>query len=88
MAHLQITLGGALVKFRPGSSTANRFAMPLSSPATLAQCLSDLGMHIDADKSIRLLAILNGAVIQPEHYATTPLAADDELSLMPPIQAG
>lgn len=84
MKEVQVTLGGALVRLRPESVSGNRFAMKVEAPGTLLQCLQQLGTSDDT----RLLVILNGQVIQSQDYAKTDLSESDELSLMPPIQAG
>lgn len=51
---------------------------------TLTSLLNELGIPEEQ----RLLVILNGSVIAADFYESTQLSDTDDLSLMPPIQAG
>lgn len=55
-----------------------------NTPMNLAQLLDCLGIDLNQP----LMTILNGSVIQIDTYATTQLADNDKLALMPPITAG
>lgn len=82
--HIEITLGGALIQFRPEGSAGNRFSYKNDDALTLETLLKTLGVPEEQ----RLMTILNGAVVQPQSYSQTALNDGDELSLMPPIAAG
>ncbi len=82
--HISVTLGGALIQFRPEGTTGNRFTYTNNSMGTVSALLDDLGVPDEQ----RLMTILNGNVVQPDSYSQTTLSDGDELSLMPPIAAG
>ena len=73
-----------MIRLLPTGETGNRFTHEIDTGLTLNTLFTQLGVQGEQ----RLLTILNGAVIQPEDYANTPLNDNDELSLMPPIAAG
>lgn len=82
--HIEITLGGALIKYLPQGEIGNSFTLSTDTPLSLEQLLAQLGIGADQ----RLLTILNGQVIQPSVFGTTLMSNGDALSLMPPIVAG
>ena len=82
--HINITFGGALVEHLPEGHHGNRLKLSLVAGITLADLLEDLGIASDQ----RMLVILNGNVVQMEEFKHSSLSDDDQLSLMPPIQAG
>lgn len=82
--HINITFGGALVEHLPEGRQGNRLKLSLAPGVTLADLLKDLGISSDQ----RMLVILNGNVVQMEEFSHMRLNDDDQLSLMPPIQAG
>ncbi len=81
---LNIKFGGPLVRFKPEDCTGNTASMENVEGLTLTALLNDLGIPEEQ----RLLVILNGAVIAADYYESTQLSDNDDLSLMPPIQAG
>jgi sulfur carrier protein ThiS len=81
---LKVKFGGPLVRFKPENTKGNTAIVDSVEGLTLIKLLEELGIP----KEQRLLTILNGAVIPAEAYAVTQLSDDDDLSLMPPIQAG
>lgn len=85
--HIDLTFGGALVKYLPASPPAkkgNRTRLELANGASVADALEALGIPPDA----RMMIIFEGDVITPEKFATTTLTSGSELSVIPPIQAG
>lgn len=82
--HINVTFGGALVEHLPEGHKGNRLKLSLVTGVTLADVLSDLGIASNQ----RMLVILNGNVVLPEQFNQSRLNEDDQLSLMPPIQAG
>ena len=81
---LKAKFGGPLVRFKPENAVGNSADIVASDGLTLFNLLQNLGIPEEQ----RLLVILNGAVIPAEAYKTTSLSDGDDLSLMPPIQAG
>lgn len=81
---IHLTLGGALVRYRPPGATGNKTLIDCEEEMTLLALLHQLGIPEDQ----RLLVILNGDVVLKDAYANTPMSNEDKLSLMPPIQAG
>lgn len=81
---LKVKFGGPLVRFKPADAKGNTVTVDTLEGLTLLNLLDDLGIP----KEQRLLSILNGTVIPAEAYPVTQLSAGDDLSLMPPIQAG
>ena len=81
---LNIKFGGPLVRYKPEGCTGNTAYLDSVEGLTLTSLLNDLGVPEEQ----RLLVILNGAVIAADFYDSTQLSDNDELSLMPPIQAG
>lgn len=81
---LNVKFGGPLVRFKPKNTKGNSAIIDSAQGLTLIKLLEELGIPNEQ----RLLTILNGAVIPAEAYATTQLSDNDDLSLMPPIQAG
>ncbi len=81
---LNIKFGGPLVRYKPEGCTGNTASMDNVEGLTLTALLNDLGIPEEQ----RLLVILNGAVIAADYYESTQLSDNDDLSLMPPIQAG
>ena len=82
--HINITFGGALVEHLPEAHQGNRLKLSLETGVTLADLLKDLGIPPDQ----RMLVILNGNVVLMEEFSHSHLNDYDQLSLMPPIQAG
>ena len=68
----------------PDGHKGNRLKLELVTGVTLADMLSNLGIASDQ----RMLVILNGNVVLPEEFSQSRLNEDDQLALMPPIQAG
>lgn len=81
---LKVKFGGPLVRYKPEGCSGNTATIDGVNGLTLASLLENLGVPDEQ----RLLVILNGAVIAADFYGTTVLTGTDELSLMPPIQAG
>jgi sulfur carrier protein ThiS len=81
---LKVKFGGPLVRFKPENAIGNTAIVDCIDGLTLIKLLEELGIP----KEQRLLTILNGAVIPAEAYPATLLSTGDDLSLMPPIQAG
>lgn len=81
---LKVKFGGPLVRFKPENAVGNTAIMDSVSELSLSKLLESLGIPHEQ----RLLAILNGAVVPAEAYQETLLSEGDDLSLMPPIQAG
>ena len=82
--HVNINFGGALVEHLPEGHQGNRLKLSLVTGVSLSDVLSNLGIA----ENERMLVILNGSVIQAHEFSQTRLNNDDQLSLMPPIQAG
>jgi len=82
--HINVTFGGALTKHLPEGHKGNRLKLSIVTGVTLADVLKNLGIASDQ----RILVILNGNVVQQEEFRHARLNANDQLSLMPPIQAG
>lgn len=82
--HIDVTFGGALTRHIPEGARGNRQSMKIVDGVTLLNFLSQIGISEDE----RLLVILNGKVIPKTDYTSTVLTESDNLSLMPPIQAG
>lgn len=81
---LKVKFGGPLVRFKPQNATGNTAIVESVNGLTLSRLLEELGVPEEQ----RLLVILNGAVVPAEAYPQTVFSNDDDLSLMPPIQAG
>ena len=81
---LKVKFGGPLVRFKPEHAKGNTATMDTNAELTLHQLIGDLGIPNEQ----RLFVILNGTVIPKDAYSTTFLVDNDDLSLMPPIQAG
>lgn len=81
---LKVKFGGPLVRFKPENTKGNTALVDSVKGLTLDRLLHDLSIP----KEQRLLTILNGAVIPADAYPSTVLSDGDDLSLMPPIQAG
>jgi len=81
---LKVKFGGPLVRFKPESAIGNTAIIENVAGLTLTDLLKTFGIPEDQ----RLLTILNGSVIPVETYSVTLLSENDDLSLMPPIQAG
>jgi len=81
---VEVTVGGALVRYIPEGESGNRFALKCETAQTLQDIIELLGIS----ESQPLLIILNGKVVQNNEYAVTFLNDNDALSLMPPLAAG
>jgi sulfur carrier protein ThiS len=81
---LKVKFGGPLVRFKPENAIRNTAIVDEVNGLALITLLENLGIP----KEQRLLTILNGAVVPADAYPTTELSDGDEISLMPPIQAG
>jgi sulfur carrier protein ThiS len=81
---LKVKFGGPLVRFKPENAIGNTAIVDNVKGLTLIKLLEELRIP----KEQRLLTILNGAVIPADAYPLTLLSDGDDLSLMPPIQAG
>lgn len=81
---INVTFGGALVRYLPPGGKGNKRAIEIDNGNTLPNLFKQLGLSGEE----RLLVVLNGSVVQKEQFSGTVLNAGDALSLMPPIQAG
>lgn len=81
---LSIKFGGPLVRYKPEGCSGNTALLDSVNGLKLSALLNDLGIPEEQ----RLLVILNGAVVAADFYGSTQLTDTDDLSLMPPIQAG
>ncbi len=81
---LKIKLGGPLVRYKPKGTVGNTVVIDSVDGLTLSALLADLNVPDEQ----RLLVILNGTVIPSDTYTSTLLSDNDDLALMPPIQAG
>ncbi|MFK8075379.1 MAG: MoaD/ThiS family protein [Granulosicoccus sp.] len=81
---LNIKFGGPLVRYKPQECVGNTASVDKVEGMTLTSLLNELGIPEEQ----RLLVILNGSVIAADFYESTQLSDTDDLSLMPPIQAG
>lgn len=81
---VQVKLGGAMVQYAPADHPGSRHVFNLEKETTVQDLLDRL--QVPAEQP--LMIILNDAMVARPDYATTVLANDDNLALMPPIQAG
>ena len=81
---IEVTVGGALTRFMPDGSVGNSFCVDYTAALSLAELISSLGIPADQ----RMLAILNGNVVQASVFEQTPMHDGDSIALMPPIAAG
>lgn len=81
---LNVKFGGPLVRFKPKDTKGNLTIVDCNDGQTITTLLD----KFEIPSEQRLLVILNGAVVPTDAYSATVLTDDDDLSLMPPIQAG
>ncbi len=91
---IDLTLGGALLKYLPvsdpsgshpaGRAASNRTQLDIEDGSSVADALRVLGVPPEA----RMMVICDGNVVSPEEFATTTLISGSNLSVIPPIQAG
>ena len=97
---VDLTLGGALLKYLPdadpaggpsssesasqGARKGNRAQLEIEEGSSIADALRVLGVPSDA----RMMVICDGDVITPDEFASTILISGSKLSVIPPIQAG
>lgn len=81
---INLTLGGALSRFRSDDKVSANEAWEAPTGATVQTVLDQL--NVPAEEP--LLVILNGTVVLAENYSETVLSDQDKLAMVPPIQAG
>ncbi|MFK7892098.1 MAG: MoaD/ThiS family protein, partial [Granulosicoccus sp.] len=81
---IELTLGGGFVKYLPEGVSGNRYSTTCADACSVAQLMNQLGIPEETAR----MAILNGNLLQEHSYPTAILSEGDELSIVPPIQAG
>lgn len=82
--NVHLKLGGAMVKYAPDGAPGSKHSLTLAENQTVQQVLQLL--QVPAEQPFMI--ILNDAMVGRTEYTTTLLLDGDQLSLMPPIQAG
>jgi len=81
---VNVKLGGAMVQYAPSNQPGSKHVFELVKQTSI----QDLLDHLSVPAEQPLMIILNHAMVARPDYSNTLLSNGDNLSLMPPIQAG
>lgn len=81
---VNIKLGGAMLQYAPADNPGSRHVFELVKQTSVQDLLDTL--HVPVEQP--LMIILNDTMVARPDYGQTLLSDGDNLSLMPPIQAG
>ena len=81
---IQVRSAGMLAKYLPAGSTKNVAELEVTEAATPLDVIKQLGMPIDGQYFIAL----NGELVPKNERERRRLAANDKLSIMPPLKGG
>ena len=81
---IQVKTAGNLGKYLPPGAEGNLAEVEVAEGATPLDVIRQLGMPPEGS----YLVVLNGASVPKAERETRPLAADDTLSIMPPLRGG
>jgi len=82
--YIELTLGGALVKYLPSGGKGNQVSLTVAEKTTVADVLSQL----EVPPETRMMVILDGNLVAADDFVTKELQNDAKLSVIQPIQAG
>jgi sulfur carrier protein ThiS len=81
---IQVRSAGMLAKYLPTGSTKNVAELEVADTATPLDVIKQLGMPIDG----QYFVALNGELVPKDERGRRNLAANDKLSIMPPLKGG
>ena len=81
---ITVKTGGMLGQYLPSGSEANRAELDIEEGTTPRDVMEKLGFPAERT----YMVILNGTVVPKAERGTRVLAADDELSVLPPLKGG
>ncbi len=81
---IRVRSAGMLAKYLPAGSTKNVAELEVAEAATPLDVIKQLGMPIDA----QYFVALNGELVPKNDRERRVLAANDKLSIMPPLKGG
>ena len=81
---IQLKTGGLLGEYLPAGSARNTAEMEVDDDATPLDVMKQLGMPMEDNYMISL----NGTVVTRKERSSQPLAENDRLVIMPPLNGG
>ena len=81
---IQVRSAGMLAKYLPTGSVNNVTELEVAEAATPLDVIKQLGMPIDG----QYFVALNGELVTKNECERRALAANDKLSIMPPLKGG
>ena len=81
---IQVRSAGMLAKYLPAGSVNNVTELEVAEAATPLDVIKLLGMPIDG----QYFVALNGELVPKNKHERRVLAANDKLSIMPPLKGG
>jgi sulfur carrier protein ThiS len=81
---IQVRSAGALAKYLPAGSIMNVVELEIAEAATPLDVIKQLGMPING----QYFVALNGELVTKNERDCRTLAANDKLSIMPPLRGG
>ena len=81
---IQVRSAGMLAKYLPAGSIKNVTELEVAEAATPLDVIKQLGMPIDG----QYFVALNGELVPKDKRERRTLAANDKLSIMPPLKGG
>ncbi|MFQ5545302.1 MAG: MoaD/ThiS family protein [Acidiferrobacterales bacterium] len=81
---IQVRSAGVLAKYLPADSIKNVAELEVAEAATPLDVIKQLGMPIGG----QYFVALNGELVTKDERERRTLAANDKLSIMPPLKGG
>ena len=81
---IRVRSAGVLAKYLPAGSINNVTELDLAEAATPLDVIKQLGIPTDG----QYLVLLNGELVPKNERERRVLAANDKLSIMPPLKGG
>jgi thiamine biosynthesis protein ThiS len=81
---IRVRSGGVLAKYLPAGNIKNVAELEVADATTPLDVIKKLGIPTDG----QYLVLVNGELVPKNEYEHRTLAANDKLSIMPPLKGG